>query len=239
MTASQSPGAMMLEKLRKGLDNFRDCIFPGLSDFPISLVPLSVDELQNAYAEAEKRFRDLEIEITVLTAEDFSSEVHVQVLFRSLRDPKDRTVRLFGSAEDLRRNISQDERILLTDEYIELEAESNPLPDDVPDEVFSQIEQAIKKKGSRSVEIYRFENASELFAFFGKPAIELTFWQILEHANRAIVISEKNKRESTRARAKPGVSQNFQVVTRAERERLREQYKRNGKHSGKGGNPRR
>ena len=136
----------MLEKLRKGLENFRECTFPGLSDFPIVIVPLSLEELQQSHAKAEERFRLLGIELTVLTADDFSSELHVQVLARALRDPQKRDDYLFASADDLRQNITADEKILLVDEYVEVQAAANPVPDQITDELFEQIEEEVKKK---------------------------------------------------------------------------------------------
>lgn len=141
----------MLEKLRKGLANFRECTFPGLSEFPLVIVPLTMEELQASHASAEERFRLLEIEITVLTTDDFASELHVQVLARALREPGDHTKRLFASADDLRGNVTADEKMLLVDEYIEVQSQANPSPDSIGDELFEQIETAIKKKDRRTL----------------------------------------------------------------------------------------
>lgn len=147
-TATPSKGAAMLAELRKGLKGYRECGFPGAPAMRIIMVPLSDDELQESLAAAGKRFRKLEIDITVLTADDFNIELHIQSLARAMRDPEDpeRKRLLFGSADELRAAVTADERILLVDEYLEAQAACNPQPDSIPDELFKQIEGAIKKK---------------------------------------------------------------------------------------------
>jgi len=142
----KSEGVLALEKLRKGLDHFRDVCFPGQPEFELSLVPLSVAELQVAQAEAERRFRDIGLGLNVLNSDDFASELHIQVLARSMRSKGDRTVRLFSDADELREMLTADERTHLTSDYIDLQSEANPTPEEMSDELFVEIEEAIKKK---------------------------------------------------------------------------------------------
>src|SRR5680860_149861 len=106
MALPTSKGARMLADLRKGQENFRECEFPGLPEMRMVIVPLFCDELQDSQASAEARFKDLKIEITLLTADDFNSELHLQILARALRDPDDptRAKFMFADAADLRRN---------------------------------------------------------------------------------------------------------------------------------------
>lgn len=166
----QSKGARMLASLRKGLDNYRDCSFPGV-EMPLVIVPLFNDELQEAQADAEARFRKLKIEVTVLTAEDLNSELQLQILARAIRDPEDatRTKVLFRDADELRANSTADERMLLVDDYLEVQAKANPAPEEISDEVFKQIEAAVKKKdqsllnsiGSRMLSLYLLASESQ------------------------------------------------------------------------------
>lgn len=159
-----SKGARMLSTLRKGRRHTRECGFPGMEELRLVVVPLFVDELQQAHAEAEERFRELGIEVTLLTADDFTSELHLQILSRALRDPEDSELRtpMFRGASELRSNSTADERTLLVDEYVEVQAAANPAQDSMSDEVFEQIQDAIKKKdqtqlssiGSRMLSLY-------------------------------------------------------------------------------------
>lgn len=168
-TAMKSRGAQMLESLENGLDCRRDCHWPGKPEFLLTMVPLSCGEMQEANAGAENRFKNLGTELNLFTSDDFSSELHIQVLARSIRDPSDTAVRLFSDAEDLRNRITPDERTLLTDEFIELQAESNPLPEEMPEELFQEIDSLVKKKaetqlrsiGSRTLTRYLLSMESQ------------------------------------------------------------------------------
>jgi len=168
---SMSKGARMLAELRKGRRHTRECGFPGMPEVRMVVVPLFVDELQVAHAAAEARFRDLGIEVTVLTADDFTSELHLQILSRALRDPDDPELRcpMFRDADELRSNSTADERTLLVDEYVEVQSAANPAQESVPNEVFDEIQDAIKKKdqtrlsyiGSRMLSLYLLSSDSQ------------------------------------------------------------------------------
>lgn len=150
-TVMKSRGAQMLESLETGLDCRRDCHWPGQPKFEITMIPLSCGEMQEANAGAEKRFKDIGTELTLFTSDDFSSELHVQALARAIRDPEDTSIRLFSDADDLRPRLSPDERTLLIDEFVELQAESNPLPEEMPDALFEEIDLLVKKKAENQL----------------------------------------------------------------------------------------
>ncbi len=158
----KSAGVLALEKLRRGLDSKLATHFPGNPDFPILLVTLSCSDMQVSQAAAEERLKDIGLELSIINADDFASELHIQVLSRSLRDPSDRTERLFHDADDLRDQITSDERTALTNDFIALQSDANPVPEAVSDELFEQIEAAVKKKdvnrlssiGSRTLASY-------------------------------------------------------------------------------------
>jgi hypothetical protein len=143
---AKSKGLLMLESLQKGLDNHRDCHWPGKPEFVFALVPLSCTELQEANAGAEARFRELGTELGLFTADDFGSELHTQVLAMAIRDPNDHGKRLFAEAAELRDNLTPDERTLLTDEFIELQDQTNPMPEEMAPETFDAIDLLLKKK---------------------------------------------------------------------------------------------
>jgi hypothetical protein len=148
-----SPGAAMLERLRKGTDNERICQWPGTEDKEsrFRLVPLTCAELQDAYAAAVKRWTELELKVDLYTADDFNSEVHVQIIARSMRTMDDRLLTLFVSGEELRDKITADERHEIVTEYLALVQESDPDPAAMSPEVIEQIDELVKKKDAATL----------------------------------------------------------------------------------------
>jgi len=153
----------MLGRLRKGTQNESIITWPG-TEAQLVMVPLNCDELQDAYAEANERFKQLGLEITLYTADDFYSELAMQILVRAMRCIEDETrkSRLFASGDELRGAITPDERTALNTAYIDLNDRCNPDPQKMSDELFRQIDEAVKKKdaiqlssfGSSTLAIY-------------------------------------------------------------------------------------
>ncbi len=166
-----SRGEEMVAALRRGTDNHRLCTWPGREGFDFVLVPLHCGEFQEAYAAAEKRFADLSITITLLNHDDFTSEVNTQVLAIAIRDVNDtnRKVRLFPNGAALRSVITQDERSLITDEYIDLEDAANPDLDALDPEVRENIELAIKKKAQATLRSFGSNTLSCFLAGTADP----------------------------------------------------------------------
>ena len=84
-----SRGEELIAALRRGTRAERECVWPGADGFDFVLVPLLCGQLQEAYADAQKRFDILGIEVTLLTHDNFIAEVNTQVLAIAIRDPDD------------------------------------------------------------------------------------------------------------------------------------------------------
>ena len=166
MSQATSKGAELLRSLRAGLSYRRETSWPG-SEAPIVLRPLSMDELQQAHAAAEKRFKVLGIANTPTNASDLMAEIQIQLLSVALLDPSGE--RLFSSAMELRSLVTADERDALVDEYLSVQEEANPRPESMSEELFDAIEGAIKKKdasllssfGSRTLALFLISGAAQ------------------------------------------------------------------------------
>lgn len=144
----RSRGEELIAAMERGTDNERICAWPSKDGFEFVLVPLLCDQFQEAYSYAQKRFRDLDIEITLLTHDDFTSEISIQILAMAIRDIDDKTrsTRLFDSGNALRARIDPDQRNALTTEFLELQDEANPDLDELDPETVDKIRLAVKKK---------------------------------------------------------------------------------------------
>lgn len=145
---SGSAGIALIERLRAGTENRRVMQWPG-SDSPDArfvMEPVLCDALQDSYAATWERFRELKIEMNVYNSDEFFAELAVQVLARAIRDPDDPSKPLFGTADSLRASLKPSERDALSSMYQSFVAEVDPSPDQMPDELFSQIEDYVKKK---------------------------------------------------------------------------------------------
>ncbi len=147
-----SPGAAMIERLREGKDAFRVVRWPGAADDdqPFALVPLTCDELQDAYAGAYRRFEEIKLPITMYTADDFHSETNMQVLLRAMvligDDGQPTKEQLFTDDEELRKLLQPEVRNALTDEYLQLQNEVDPDPAEMSQELLDKIDDLVKKK---------------------------------------------------------------------------------------------
>ncbi len=147
-----SPGAAMLERLRKGKAAFRSVRWPGAGDDeqPFALVPLACDELQDAYAAAYQRFEQIKLPITMYTADDFHSETNMQVLLRAMvlldDDGQPTKEQLFVDDDELRAMLKPEIRNALADEYLQLQQEVDPDPETMSQELLDKIDDLVKKK---------------------------------------------------------------------------------------------
>ncbi len=149
-----SSGAAMLERMRKGKEAFRVVRWPGSdeSEPPFALVPLTCDELQEAYAAAYQRFERLKLPITIYTADDFHSETNMQVLLRAMvllddsDPPRPTKEQLFADDAELRPLLGPEERNALSDEYLQLQNEVDPDPETMSQELLDRIDDLVKKK---------------------------------------------------------------------------------------------
>lgn len=145
----KSEAALAIEKLRQGKRAERIIAWPGSNgDVQFALVPLTMDELQEAYAGAYQRFKHLNLQVDMLNADDFHSEVNVQVLARSMRAITDdqRKRPAFRNADELRALLQPETRDALSTEFLELAKETNPNPTELSEPLLVQIEELVKKK---------------------------------------------------------------------------------------------
>ncbi len=156
--ADASPGAAMLERLRKGVDNAKLCHWPGETDDEsrLWLVPLACDALEDAYAEAFARFDKLSIPVTAFTASDWNSEITLCILARAMRvydkdDPKDRSQQLFTDADEFRSLIEPEGRDALATHWLELSNKTDPDPASMDPELLDKIDEFVKKKDARAL----------------------------------------------------------------------------------------
>ena len=159
--ADASPGAAMLERLRKGVDNAKLIRWPGQTDDEsrLWLVPLACDALEDAYAEAFARFDKLSIPVTPYTADDWHSAVTVCILARAMRvynedDPKDRSQLLFASADELRSLFEPEDRNALATLWLELSEKADPDPMSMDAELLAKIDEFVKKKDARALSAF-------------------------------------------------------------------------------------
>ncbi len=169
MEAEAEPSAVeMIEGLRRGTEHFTDFLWPE----PIASLRwscLSCSELQEAQSAATKRFKQLGIELSIYTSDDFYSELSTQCMARAIRYANDRSKRAFLKTSDLRSLITADERSMLTSIYIENQEHANPNISDVSPETIEAIRATVKKKdlamltafGSSTLAIYLLGTESQ------------------------------------------------------------------------------
>lgn len=142
-----SAGAALVNRLRKGTKQEVEILYPE-TDESIILVPLNCNELQTAYAKAYERFRELKIEVNAMNADDFWSEVNLQIISLAMRDPSDLTRRktLFKNSTEARKAMLPEERTAITSAYIALTDRANPSVGDMEEDLFDEITEYVKKK---------------------------------------------------------------------------------------------
>lgn len=150
-----SPGAQMLERLRKGTDQGKIVQWPGTDSSDKSsqfwMAPLGCDQLQDAYAEAHARFEKIGLPLNVYTSPDWHSEVAMCILARSMRQLEDRNETLFANAEELRPLLSPEVRDHLAEDFVALAKECDPDPAEMDRDVLAKIDEFVKKKDARAL----------------------------------------------------------------------------------------
>jgi len=146
-----------LARLKAGKRNTKVVAFPG-SDDQVALRPLTLAERQAAVFAAEGVFQSAGVKFDVATSDAYADEVSTQVLALALRDPDDPDKSFASSADELRRNLSLDEKTALIELYNEFEEDCSPRLGEVTDEEFKSLLSEVKK----SPESLNFLNSSTL-----------------------------------------------------------------------------
>jgi hypothetical protein len=143
---------LFLERVRRGLADHLDVIWPGTAEPVGIMVPLSCDEIDACTAAAIAHFKKLGVDVNLFSVaqDEFGSEQCLQAIARAFRTMEDREVCVFESADEARRALRPDERTVLTDIYVELQRRVNPAPTTVAPEVIKEATEIVKKKEGAS-----------------------------------------------------------------------------------------
>lgn len=146
--------------------------FPGDPDLKIAFVHLTQSQVQESTSAALKRFRDLDIPVESLEFRDeFAGECVVQLLLRAMRDAEDLERPIAISADDIRDNITVNERDCLADMYAEFENEENPREGLEPAELDEMMD-LVKKKEHLLLSLYgSFKLSSLAISMASQPSI--------------------------------------------------------------------
>lgn len=141
-----SSAASKLAELWRGRAGFKDAVWPELG-VPFKLMVLSNEDTQLCTAAAIERFKKIGLDVNMVTSDEFEAEVTLQILFRACRDPQDpweKTIAI--DADDMRRNTSPEQRDAVLGEYALWRKERDPRKEEMPRELWEEIEGLVKKK---------------------------------------------------------------------------------------------
>lgn len=161
-----------------------------LEEVPFVWRLLSPSERQLVRARAVARIHELGVPANLRGARDLEDEASYQLLAIAMRDgeergpdPRDPYPRpLVGSVDELRNLLGHAERDQLVARYEALEHLHDREPTDMTAAEFGALVALAHKQGRQlagTIEGLRFTHAQELFALYGRPAIDLSLWQLL------------------------------------------------------------
>jgi len=134
----------LLEKLKAGKKNIKVLKFPGTEE-DVGLQLLSNHDLQESVFAAENYFKKAGIEIVSTVLDSYEDERTTQLLFRALKDPARPQNPFAATVDELRRNLTKEEKEILTDEYLQFERECSPNFRQMSDEEFETLWVDLKK----------------------------------------------------------------------------------------------
>lgn len=139
-------GAALLERLARGRDHRRRMTWPGGS-LEIELQILTRAETADAHADAIAACAARGLDgksMNTRAVEAMVDEEITQTLARAVRDPA--THEPLTSAADLAAVATEDELVALYNAYSDLRHAADPEPDELPEDEFRALEDAVKKK---------------------------------------------------------------------------------------------
>jgi hypothetical protein len=133
------------EKLKLGTRNIKNIKYPGSAE-DVTLKILSNADIQDAIFATERFFKATDMTVSSTTLDAYEDERTTQILFRALRDPDDPKKPFAPSADELRKQMSKDEKTLLSGEYTAFEQECSPSLEKMTEEEFDALWEEVKKK---------------------------------------------------------------------------------------------
>jgi hypothetical protein len=135
----------LLSKLKLGTANHKLIDWPG-TQTKVVLKILSMAETQEAMFATERHFKQSKIEVNLVTAKEYDTELTTQTLYRAIRDPQKLEEPIALTITDFRLCLNRDESDLLFKEYLAFEADCSPSMDNLSGEEFDRIVADVKKK---------------------------------------------------------------------------------------------
>ncbi len=142
-----SPGASRVSRLARGTRYGRTVLWPG-TDVEVHIRPLSCAQVQECYAGANERFRDQldNLPSSGLFVDPFQDELSIQILARACRVPERPEELFFPTPDDLRDNVTPQERDAMMGVYADVANGIDPELHELEPAVLEAILEAIKKK---------------------------------------------------------------------------------------------
>lgn len=143
----------LIEKFKAGLNHRKTISVPGIEGEKIKLRILSSGEQQDAELDAELYYRKErnkeEVPVNTANYDSFEAEKVRQVLYRAISTLKDEP--LCDSMSEFREIISEEQRELLSNEYLVYEGERSPIRSCQTDEEYDALIKDIKKKPALAI----------------------------------------------------------------------------------------
>lgn len=136
----------LLNKLRLSENHRATFSWPGIPELSFQLCALTCSEAQEAVAAAWQRFKDLDLEVTPLLAEEWSAEEITQRLYLAIRELDNHEQRMFANAKELRDHSSEPARYEIWQDLDEIEKSIASNFNELTPAVLEEIDDAIKKK---------------------------------------------------------------------------------------------
>lgn len=180
VTGEEARALARLSALRCGRTELHETTWPWTTA-RLKLRVLTSADLQEALGAAHARFAELGIPLTEQRGH-LEDEIIVQALFRACRSAEDPAVAFAASAEDLREQTTAQERAIVYREFEAFQVERNPRISDLDEEVWTEIQRIVKGRGHNQADLYRVAHAQDLFAYFGRAAVDLTDYEVCFYA---------------------------------------------------------
>lgn len=134
----------ILQKIKLGTNNIKLIKWPN-SETQVALKILSQQEIQEAVFATERLFKKENIEVNLITSDEYESEKATQILFRAIKDPSKATEPICSNITEFRASLTKEEKNYFVAEYLTFEKDCSPRPDNMTNEDFDKFIMDIKK----------------------------------------------------------------------------------------------